>query len=146
MTYQSQSEGETLLRTDQRPSVCNTCLVIPWMPILGSLFVSLPILNLVAQARMAMKSTLLAVAVLQTTLILTFAASPPCYSPKGNQVSHYGVCDFRLPASLCCIAGDTCLTNGLCFTKTETFYRGGCSDKSYHAGLCPSFCIDGQSA
>ncbi|KAL8972907.1 MAG: hypothetical protein Q9197_002571 [Variospora fuerteventurae] len=84
----------------------------------------------------------LALATVITLIRSTRAASPPCYSPAGQKLPGYGVCDPRLAASVCCGAGDICLSNGLCSNKSNEFYRGGCSDNLYKSGLCPSFCIN----
>ena len=87
------------------------------------------------------------VGVLLFTLLadLPLAASTPCFTPQGYKLLHYGVCDPRSPISLCCITGDTCLSNGLCAGPFDELYRGGCSDKSYLSTRCPNFCVEGDS-
>lgn len=92
-----------------------------------------------------MKHQPLALATLITLIGSISAAAPPCYSPAGNKLPGYGVCDPRLAASVCCGSGDVCLSNGLCSNPAREFYRGGCSDLTYKSGLCPAFCVKGTS-
>jgi hypothetical protein len=53
-----------------------------------------------------------------------------CYWPNGKETGDkYSQC----PGSKnCCVNGEACLSNGLCFRpKDMTLYRGGCSDSSW---------------
>ena len=70
-----------------------------------------------------------------------------CYihsSPSAFILSNYGPCDPRAGSiSLCCGVGHTCLTNGLCVTRSGRYYSGGCTDSAYEAAICPQFCTSG---
>ena len=71
-----------------------------------------------------------------------------CYIQSGsNSVIRpdYGPCNPRVDSvSLCCGVGDTCLTNGLCLTRSGIYYSGGCTDSTYEAAICPHFCTSGE--
>ena len=51
--------------------------------------------------------------------------------------------------TFCCGPGYTCLSNGLCMQDNEThdglsantYVRGSCTDQTWRAAGCPSFCI-----
>ena len=65
-------------------------------------------------------------------------------SPSAVMPSNYGICDPRAGSiSLCCGVGHTCLTNGLCVTRSGIYYSGGCTDSTYEAAICPQFCTSG---
>lgn len=69
--------------------------------------------------------------------------SQTCYTTHGIILPDYGPCDTKTTDTFCCTAGQTCLSNGLCATEIGTFYSGGCTDKTYKAAICPSFCTTG---
>ncbi|KAL8922409.1 MAG: hypothetical protein Q9172_003565 [Xanthocarpia lactea] len=92
------------------------------------------------QVKLTMKIKHCALIITNLLLDSGWAASPPCYSPTGDTLPNYGVCDPRIKVSLCCASGETCLSNGLCSTPAGILYRGGCSDRSYKSGFCPLFC------
>lgn len=63
-----------------------------------------------------------------------------CYAPNAVPLPEYGPCNTLQSVSLCCTPGQICLTNGLCANGEGEFYSGGCTDKTYKAAICPSFC------
>lgn len=89
------------------------------------------------------------------TLILIFATnlissqsfanqSQSCYAPNGELLPFHTSCNSTESDSSCCNIGDGCLVNGVCLSSTrKTVYRGGCTDRSYHSGQCPTNCLDG---
>ena len=74
--------------------------------------------------------------------------SETCYghsSPNAVFLSNYGPCNPQQGGiSLCCEIGETCLTNGLCVTPSGVYYNGGCTDITYKAAICPTFCTSGK--
>ena len=70
-----------------------------------------------------------------------------CYtysSPNTVIPSNFGRCNPRAGSiSLCCGVGHTCLTNGLCVTRSGIYYNGGCTDSTYEAAICPQYCTSG---
>lgn len=74
--------------------------------------------------------------------------SETCYghsSPNAVILPNYGPCDPQAGSiSLCCENSQTCLTNGLCVTDSGIYYSGGCTDSTYKAAICPSFCTSGR--
>ena len=61
-------------------------------------------------------------------------------------VPDLGPCDPEADSfSLCCGAGDTCLTNGLCVTPFGIHYSGGCTDSTFEDAICPNFCTSGEN-
>lgn len=71
-----------------------------------------------------------------------------CYghsSPNAVILPNYGPCNPQAGSiSLCCETGQTCLTNGLCVTQSGVYYSGGCTDNTYEAAVCPTFCTAGR--
>ena len=71
-----------------------------------------------------------------------------CYGhtgPDAVSLPDYGPCNPQAGStSLCCEIGQTCLTNGLCVTPDEVYYNGGCTDSTYKAAICPTFCTSGR--
>ena len=71
-----------------------------------------------------------------------------CYghsSPNAVILPNYGPCNPQANSiSLCCETGQTCLTNGLCVTQSGVYYNGGCTDSTYKAAICPTFCTAGM--
>lgn len=74
--------------------------------------------------------------------------SETCYghrSPNALFLPNYGPCNPQPDSvSLCCETGQTCLSNGLCVTQSGVYYNGGCTDSTYKAALCPTFCTSGR--
>ena len=70
-----------------------------------------------------------------------------CYGHKGpnaESLPNYGPCNPQAGStSLCCEIGQTCLSNGLCVTPDSVYYNGGCTDSTYKAANCPTFCTSG---
>lgn len=75
---------------------------------------------------------------------ISLARCQVCYSPSGAVLQGYGICSSSTGSSLCCAAEDDCLSNTLCATHNSTFYRGGCTNKSYLTEGCPAFCKTGK--
>lgn len=75
--------------------------------------------------------------------------SQACYghsSPNAVILPNYGSCNPQASSiSLCCENGQTCLTNGLCVTESGVYYNGGCTDSTYKAAICPTFCTSGDA-
>ena len=67
-----------------------------------------------------------------------------CYAPNGTILTNYGSCSIQIGNSVCCAAGQTCLSNGLCATDLGGFYSGGCTDETYASPVCPEFCASGE--
>lgn len=71
------------------------------------------------------------------------AESTSCYWPNGKATT-----DDYVPCpdgKQCCVKGESCLSNGLCFRSTDaTLYRGGCSDKSWPIADCTNVCFEGE--
>lgn len=64
-----------------------------------------------------------------------------CYAPNAVPVPEYAPCNNNTDGvSLCCSPGQFCLTNGLCANGEGEFYSGACTDKTYKAPICPSYC------
>ncbi|KAM0803738.1 hypothetical protein BDR22DRAFT_47672 [Usnea florida] len=72
-----------------------------------------------------------------------------CYGhtgPDAQSLLGYGPCNPQAGStSLCCEIGQTCLTNGLCVTPDLVYYNGGCTDSTYKAAICPTFCTSGDA-
>ncbi|KAF6227981.1 hypothetical protein HO133_007709 [Letharia lupina] len=72
-----------------------------------------------------------------------------CYghsSPNAVVLPNYGPCNPQAGSvSLCCETGQTCLTNRLCVTPSGVYYNGGCTDSTYKAAICPTFCTSGDA-
>ncbi len=77
--------------------------------------------------------------------VTSIARCQVCYTPSGAVLQGYGICNPSTGSSLCCAAEDQCLSNTLCATHNSTFYRGGCTSKSYLTEGCPAFCRTGMS-
>ncbi|KAJ5548736.1 hypothetical protein N7513_005970 [Penicillium frequentans] len=61
-----------------------------------------------------------------------------CYWPNGDTQDDYVQCPSGLS---CCLKGETCLSNGLCFTANfGILYRGACADESWPIAECPRAC------
>ncbi|KAF7168674.1 hypothetical protein CNMCM5623_001614 [Aspergillus felis] len=77
------------------------------------------------------------------SLILLFTLTPvsaTCYWPNGNTDNNYIPCPN---SKSCCLKGEACLSNGLCYGATLNIaYRGACADKSWPAQDCPHVCLD----
>lgn len=72
-----------------------------------------------------------------------------CYGHTGPDAVYlpgYGPCNPQAGStSLCCEIGQTCLNNGLCVTPDSVYYNGGCTDSTYKAAICPTFCTSGDA-
>ena len=73
-----------------------------------------------------------------------------CYYPVGLRRAPQDVpCLGGTDPTFCCAPAYTCLSNGLCMEKNEThdalsvdkYVRGSCTDQTWRAAGCPSFCI-----
>lgn len=74
--------------------------------------------------------------------------SEVCYGHSGPYpvvLPNYGPCNPQAGISLCCEIGQTCLSNGLCVTQSGVYYNGGCTDSTYTAAICPTFCTSGDA-
>ncbi|RHZ57391.1 uncharacterized protein CDV56_103946 [Aspergillus thermomutatus] len=74
-------------------------------------------------------------------LTLLTQATATCYWPNGDTDSNYIPCPN---SKSCCLKGEACLSNGLCYGATLNIaYRGACADKSWPSQECPHVCLDG---
>lgn len=75
-------------------------------------------------------------------ICLISTSSAKCYFPNGKLNSNYEQCTGYVS---CCLKGDSCLSNGLCFgPKLGILYRGPCANESWPAALCPDACYKGK--
>jgi hypothetical protein len=75
-------------------------------------------------------------------LYLASTSSATCYFPNGQIRSDYIQCPGALS---CCLKGESCLSNGLCFgANLGVVYRGLCADESWPIALCPRACYEGK--
>lgn len=72
-----------------------------------------------------------------------------CYYPDGTVTNQDVPCLPGDEASWCCGFGYACLSNKICMatnyttgTDISTYVRGSCTDKSWRAANCPSFCVN----
>ncbi|KAJ6115046.1 hypothetical protein N7486_000824 [Penicillium sp. IBT 16267x] len=71
-------------------------------------------------------------------IILIPTSHATCYWPNGDTQDDYVQCPSGLS---CCLKGETCLSNGLCFTANfGILYRGACADESWPIAECPRAC------
>lgn len=76
-------------------------------------------------------------------LLVLPISSAKCYYPNGKVDSRYRQCPNSLS---CCLQGESCLSNGLCFTGNfGILYRGLCADTSWPIAECPRACYTGNS-
>jgi len=82
---------------------------------------------------------------------LAQSSNDTCFYPNGVQ-SNGGACYPDQPESVCCGPGFVCLSNGLCQTGPDLkrtyrfkYYRSSCTDGTWNASECPSFCLGGKS-
>ena len=87
---------------------------------------------------------ILAILLSQLFSLFGLGMSQVCYASNGIALPDYGSCGDGTDASICCAAGQICLSNGLCAVQLGVFYSGGCTDKSYKATVCPKFCASGE--
>ncbi|KAM0800261.1 hypothetical protein BDR22DRAFT_908739 [Usnea florida] len=65
-----------------------------------------------------------------------------CYYPDSTSEPRDFVCNASAPVSLCCQNGETCFTNGLCFSQWDTSINTGtCTDKSWMSSTCFQQCL-----
>ena len=65
-----------------------------------------------------------------------------CYYPDSTSEPRDTVCNASAPVSLCCQNGETCLTNGLCFSEWDTSINTGtCTDKTWASPICFQQCV-----
>ncbi|OJJ47381.1 hypothetical protein ASPZODRAFT_1947697 [Penicilliopsis zonata CBS 506.65] len=75
---------------------------------------------------------------LVTLLLLASTSSATCYYPNGDTDASYRQCPDSLA---CCLEGESCLSNGLCFTGNfGILYRGLCADTTWPIADCPRAC------
>lgn len=75
---------------------------------------------------------------------LNMAQHQDCFSPNGSVLRGFGLCDPSNSTSVCCKLKEACMENGLCSTPYGFLYRGGCTDRSFKSGFCPTKCIDSE--
>ena len=68
-----------------------------------------------------------------------------CYASNGTILPDFGSCSSQIGDNVCCAAGQTCISNGLCATSDGHFYSGGCTDETYRSMVCPNFCTSGTT-
>jgi hypothetical protein len=94
---------------------------------------------------------------MKPTLSIAFAltflttVNATCYFPNGNSTEDAS-CNPGAAHSTCCGPGYACLSNNVCaitdhvtpeIRKLSTYYvRAGCTDKTWSAKECPSFCLN----
>lgn len=59
--------------------------------------------------------------------ILATLDSSSCTFPNGQQATGFIVCDPTAAQSSCCLEGEACLQNGLCYGAIGLVYRGACT-------------------
>lgn len=82
-----------------------------------------------------------------TWLIHVSSADPTCYFPNGDIASTYKPCNSTVDvgASVCCeLSTSACGSKGLCFGSNGYLYRGGCTDRLWKSGRCPTHCQHGM--
>ncbi|KAL8884798.1 MAG: hypothetical protein Q9215_007233 [Flavoplaca cf. flavocitrina] len=86
-------------------------------------------------------------------LIIVARSAAICYLPDGSVANKddtvYQPCNATAAengeGSACCDLGSSvCLSTGLCFGSDSYIYRGGCTDRRWSSGNCPSQCLDAQ--
>ena len=86
-------------------------------------------------------------------LIIVVHSAATCYLPDGSVANKddtvYQPCNATAAengeGSACCDLGSSvCLSTGLCFGSDSYIYRGGCTDRQWSSGNCPSQCLDGM--
>ncbi len=72
----------------------------------------------------------------------TAAGDPPtCYYPNGKVATTDRACNLTAEHSFCCAPNYVCLENGICVGDASIpWNRGSCTDKTWQAAECPSFC------
>ncbi|OLN86785.1 hypothetical protein CCHL11_07856 [Colletotrichum chlorophyti] len=81
--------------------------------------------------------------VLAGLTLVAFASGQACYWPDGGRASSLIACPVAVGTEVasCCFRNHYCMSNGLCFSKTElSFYRGGCTDSDWSKSGCPKYC------
>src|SRR4051794_14141968 len=53
--------------------------------------------------------------------------SGSCAFPNGQQATGYVVCNPTASQTSCCLEGEACLQNGLCYGAIGFMYRGACA-------------------
>ena len=77
-----------------------------------------------------------------TLAVILPTAYATCYWPNGDTDGSYVQCPDTLS---CCLEGESCLSNGLCFgARFGVLYRGACADKSWPIAECPRACYTGK--
>ena len=72
--------------------------------------------------------------------------SPSCYWPDGSPTDFsYVACTPTATHSVCCSSGDSCVGNGLCYSRYGSVYRGGCTDSTWQTNECARVCKNGSS-
>ncbi|KAH8679787.1 hypothetical protein BGZ60DRAFT_561310 [Tricladium varicosporioides] len=68
-------------------------------------------------------------------------AATSCYDTSGNPYPNALVCDPTAAFSVCCVATDFCMTNGLCFNNgvNNLLANQGCSDQNW-GEPCKKYC------
>ena len=67
------------------------------------------------------------------------------FSPNAVLLPNYEPCNLRNDSiSHCCEIDHTCVTKGFCMTPSGEFYNGGCTDSSFKAAICRTFCRSGR--
>ncbi|GJC84189.1 hypothetical protein ColLi_07027 [Colletotrichum liriopes] len=80
---------------------------------------------------------------LATVSLATLASGQKCYWPNGGEATSVVACPVAggTEAASCCFQNHYCMSNGLCFSKTElSFYRGACTDQDWTTSGCPKYC------
>ncbi|OBR10349.1 hypothetical protein CH63R_06041 [Colletotrichum higginsianum IMI 349063] len=80
---------------------------------------------------------------LATIPLVAFASGQKCYWPDGGEATSVVACPVAggTEAASCCFRNHYCMSNGLCFSKSElSFYRGACTDQDWTTSGCPKYC------
>lgn len=70
--------------------------------------------------------------------VLVPSTTAECYWPNGDVAGSYVSCP---DSKACCLKGEACLSNGLCYAaRYNIAYRGACTDSSWPIADCPRVC------
>ena len=65
-----------------------------------------------------------------------------CKWKNGQDAIDFYACDPTAAQSSCCLQGEACVNNGLCYGSLGIPYRGACVGGWGNDTACPTFCND----
>ena len=86
--------------------------------------------------------------ILLSFILLQTQVSSICYYPDGTVTPADVPCLSGSEPSWCCGFGYACLSNKICMSTPRTpnatnkYVRGSCTDQTWRAANCPSFCVN----